>query len=313
MFIKDKKALEAVSVIIFIVIAIFSLAVLGLVGQKIMNKVDDNKAETVCAESVNLRSQYAIQYKGDVLDAKIQAVPLVCKTIPTYTKKQKADDKEKIKQLFADKVARCWEIFGEGKQQGVLSESQASVVWEFKETKNQCFTCYDILVDQDAMDGGEITAEEITKYLENQPYKKVKDMTYLQFVQYAGGTGTGRIMYLATDENGNSLPIKPGYSYGISFAPKLDKGGKLWEGVGLTAAGLGGGAFFIVCTVATGGVCGLVGIGVGVAGAVAGGYTTAAGINRIMSALYGERDVSSIYIDTTKRAQEKCTKDATGR
>ncbi len=303
------------SVIIFIIIAIFSLAALGLLGQKIMNKVDDNKAETVCAESVDLRSQYAIQYKGDVLDAKIQAVPLVCKTIPAYTKKQKADDKEKIKQLFADKVARCWEMFGEGKQQGVLSESQASVVFEFKETKNQCFTCYDIFVDVEAMGGTEkITAQEMKDYLENQPYKKVKDMTYLQFVQHAGGTGRGRIAYMATEDNGESLPIKPGYSYSISFSPKLEKSeDSFLEGVMLTSGAVVGGVALIGCTFATAGICAVVGLGTLAVGGTAATYVGLAGVNKIKASMYGERDVSSIYIDTTKSAQERCTKDATGR
>ncbi len=293
----SRKALAMGQLVIIILAVASFLAIAGLLAKSYANK-GDKDAEVLCRQSVQLRANTALQINPDAEDsfikATIKAVPVMCKTLD-YTV---SGEKEEVMGFLAEKMARCWWMFGEGRIEELLHGSKLAVlpdIFGVEEYENKCFTCYSIVVE--ALEDGEIAPHEFMNYLANTNYEKV-GKTYLEYIQSYGGPGS--LAYLLVNEQGVPQGIKERHAYGISMAPKLkplDETVNFWEGVGKVAIA-GAGAFILGA--ATGGVGWAV---ISIAGATA---LAGSGYSDIMSAIYGERGVSAIYLTSLEEAQRRC-------
>lgn len=316
-----------------LVAMIITLAAFMLIASVIMNFVgqaDEKQAELLCHDSIALRAATQINENGKFVKSEVKPVPVLCKTID----KKVSGNREEIKQEIANKIARCWWMFGEGKYEKLLYGSSFTILpalFDFENSDDKCFNCYAVLIDENNIDGGPIMAEEITQYLKVTPYPKLTNVTYLEYIQSYGGPG--RVAFSAP-------AILPNEAYAISMMPKNKKVGEgdFWKGV----AKVGVGAVIVigvvgatVCIIGTGGACAAF-LGAAVAGSgtavtsgalvvaatsgvvtaagttatvlvtTSAGYMAYSGYQNMMSTMYGERDVSSIYVGFLKVGQEKC-------
>ncbi len=314
-----------VSIIITIVSFMLSAGVL----YAFTAQADDKQAELLCHDSVALRAKTMITPADNaVVKSEIKTVPFLCKTIDTKV----SGTREELKQQIADKIARCWWMFGEGRYEELLQGSRISIlpsVFGFEDSKNKCFNCYSLLVDEDTIEGGPILGSELVTYMKNTKYPKSSNVTYLEYVQSFGGPG--RVAFSAP-------AIIPRQAYSVSMMPKNKEvgGSTFWKGAGqvalgaVVAIGVVGGA---VCVIGTAGACAAVlapvAAVVGESAALSGGiaasaavtkigiagtvlvagettYTAYSGYKNIMSTMYGERDVSSVYVGFLQTGQEEC-------
>ncbi len=289
-----KKAMAA-GVLVTLILTIIAFMLIAGVITRFTSQADDKQAELLCHDSIAFRAQTQINVDTGIIEAKVKAIPTLCKTLLAKVSGSRAE----IKQQIADKIARCWWMFGEGRYEELLSGSSARVkFFGFEDNTNDCFNCYTILIDENKIDGGNISAVEMVEYLKNTKYPKLKGKTYLDYIQSVGGPG--RLVYLATDVQGMSMGISPHQSYTISFAPKLKNVGEstFWNGAAKVGGALGGA---LIVGLATGGV-GWVAFG----GAALLSAVGVSGVKDIKATIYGERDVSSIYIDTLVSGQSLC-------
>ncbi|MBI4983554.1 hypothetical protein HZC32_02820, partial [Candidatus Woesearchaeota archaeon] len=130
------------------------------------------------------------------------------------------------------------------------------------------------------------------------------NVSYLQYLQSYGGPG--KFIYTAIDTHGNSFPLTGRNAYSIQMVPKLKQPQNgFWTGV-IKSFGAATGA--VVLGVATGGI-GWVALG-GIALTTALGYS---GVQDIKVSIYGEREFSSINLDTLQQGQYTCgTADLAG-
>ena len=198
--------------------------------------------------------------------SQVKTIPPLCRTID----KKVSGSREQIMRQVADKMARCWWMFGEGRYEDILDSANANLFPEVLGLSdygpNQCFNCYAVLVDQDEISGGPITGEEINDYLSKNIYAKV-NKTYLNYIQEYGGPG--RIALTVPD-------ISPRQAYAISMMPKKQKESKFWTEVALSTTLPG--HIYVLYT----------------------DYQV-----RIGEA-YDQRDVSSIFLNSLEKAQDLC-------
>ncbi len=328
-----------------LIITIISFMLIAGTVARFLSDADEKEAEVLCQSSIGLRARTAIQVNAeddddfDFVRAQLKAVPPLCKTID----KKVSGDREHIKKQIADKMARCWWMFGEGRYEEILKSSSLEVlplVFGFEDTEKECFNCYTLLIDEEEIAGGPIAGEEMVRYLSTTKYPRAgKDLTYLQYIQSFGGSG--RVVFPAPH-------IEPGQAYSITFAPKNKE---IPDGTGLKGLiqGVGGGTVAvagaivlgvtvtgIVCVLSAGGclvpLAGLIGESAAITAAAAGetvvvsagylgaakiaagsalvagsgAYVSRAGYKNAVAAFYDERDISSIYFDFAQSAQEKC-------
>ncbi|PIN76704.1 hypothetical protein COV17_01420 [Candidatus Woesearchaeota archaeon CG10_big_fil_rev_8_21_14_0_10_36_11] len=237
-------------VAIIIVILSFMLIAGTIFG--FMSGAEEKEAETLCKDSVALRA--AASFSAGGVEAKI--APLLCQTID----KKVSGSKEEVQQIIADKMARCWEIFGEGRYKTSVFENTNAFSGDSK-----CFVCSTILVEDDRNFKGEdtgVTALEFENFLRTADYPK-KSMKYLDYFQYGGGPGY--VIGVLTPEG-----IKPGRAYGIAFKAKSTSGelNPIIGTVGGTSIGVGA-VSMLVFGVGTGGlgllIAGGAALGVGLA------------------------------------------------
>ena len=93
---------------------------------------------------------------------------------------------------------------------------------------NSRFNCYTILIDEDAIDGGPIQADEINDFLLKEKYYKV-NTSYLNYIEGYGGPG--RIVFTAP-------VIFPNQAYMISMMPKNEEKSSFWAGIQLATTTL---------------------------------------------------------------------------
>jgi hypothetical protein len=306
---------------------------------RFMSKADDNSAELLCYNSMALRAQSAVKFETIGVDIEAKLVPSLCQNIV----KKVSGNREQIMKEFADSMASCWWMFGEGRYEEILHDSDVNIIYDTAHLENMCFNCYTLLVDEDKIELGKnseaeekgygsdesyISASEFNLFLLNENYSKA-NKSYIDYIQSYGGPG--RTVMTAP-------AIFPNTAYSISFMPKNKEIGEsdFWKGAaevyvgGMMVVGavVVGGAV-TVCVLGTGGICGggvatalsFLGSGTATAaatttvggvlltsGAVAGAgvYTEAAGFNDMMSTMYGERDVSSIYLGFLETGEEMC-------
>jgi len=201
-----------------------------------------------------------------VFKSQVKTIPPICRTVD----KKVAGDRRKILGQVADNMARCWWMFGEGKYEDILDSANANVFPEVlglsDSGPNQCFNCYTILIAQEEISGGPISAEEIIEYLSKNVYGRV-NKTYLDYIQ--GYRGPGRIVLTIPD-------IQPRQAYAISMMPKKQKASAFWSEV-VSSSTLPGQV-----------------------------YSLYNDYQQSLGKAYDERDVSSIFLGPLKLGQELC-------
>lgn len=305
----NKKGMEA-GFLIAIIIVIASFVLIAGVLTRWLSSADEKEAERLCHDSIAWRAVSTIQINPEgryeaLVQGKVSLVPQLCKTIDKKVK----GDREKIKQQIADKMARCWWMFGEGKHDQILDSSKvAPVIYDLEEVGNKCQLCYVILTEEEKFEP--IPKEEFLLYLATTKYPKVAGQTYLEYIQQHGGPG--RVALLED--------INPRQGYGISFLAKNEEGRSFWERLGAGTAKLGAGTIVAAAGIGalklTGAaacaaslICGVI-----VAGGVVGGYLlmnagTADLAAQVKDTFYGtERDTSIIVFDDMITSEQKCFK-----
>ena len=311
-FPKGKKGLGMEFIITTSLLLISFFLIAGLLG-RFSSRTSDLEAELLCQTSVAQRAKTAlnIDWKAGGLElfkAQVKTIPRLCRTID----KKVSGTREQILRQVADSMARCWRMFGEGRYEELLDDVKADVfpqILGVGSGGNQCFNCYTILIDQNDISGGPIEAAEINDFLRSKTYAKV-NKTYLDYIQSYGGPGRAVI----------TLPeILPNQAYTVSMMPKNKEVGEseFWKGVGFVSAGTavlvgvaGGG----LCILATGGACAVPILAtfakIGITGTLlvstAAGAGQYVGYMKILSTMYSERDVSSVYFGFLEVGQEKC-------
>jgi len=176
-----KKAI-AINALIGIIIALISFVLLATTIGQFMSGSDVKQQENLCQSSISLRATTALQLDSNLAEAEIKTSPVLCKTIDI---KSKTKDREEIKRLFAEKIAKCWWMFGEGRYNEILTGSRFSAVPSLlgiNNEPNECFNCYNIMIDQDEIEPPKgypgdaenlpILTPELIDYLwENHPVK----------------------------------------------------------------------------------------------------------------------------------------------
>jgi hypothetical protein len=317
------------SFLVSIIITLIAAALIGGTVMRFMSTADEKSAESLCRDSIALRAKTAFNYNLetvgiDFIKGQIKTIPVLCKTID----KKVSGDREQIKQAIAEKIARCWWMFGEGRYEELLHGSDIELLpalFHFEELENKCFNCYNIMIDQDKIEGtegtsGNLPAEELTRYL-NENKATFVSSTYLNYVQTVGGPG--RIVFTASE-------VMPRQAYAISVMPKnKEVQTEFWKTAtkiavgGVVVLGIAAGTF---CIVSTAGLCtaavGALGtvatantyIGLGILAApktaavigAAGALTVASGTADILANVYGEREISTINFDYLESGQKMC-------
>src|SRR3989338_748105 len=195
----NKKALS--STLVAIIIAIISgLVIMGIVLPA-MNQAREGQAESLCKTSVVIRAATALKPGGNV---EAHTSPILCKTLTPEIK----EDREHISRAVADKMAKCWEMFGAG----TYPDSVFNTFNIFGGGKG-CFTCYVLAVEETRgfKDGRDnIPAQELVDFLRTAKYPANSDQTYLQYFQTAGGPGN--VLNLLTARG-----IEPNHAYAVSY------------------------------------------------------------------------------------------------
>ena len=166
--------------------------------------------ETMCYDSVLARGKLQQNYWGPGgIDPSIKPFPLICKTIDKEIK----GNKLKVMKEISDSLARCWQIFNEGKVPCIFENAMAVDACEPK-----CFKCYNLLIREGLFSEGESIdiSKDLLHYLANNKYKKI-DTTY------------GKYIKLGVAEALKSKPITSDSAYSVVFLQgtgnKQPKGG----------------------------------------------------------------------------------------
>ncbi|PIZ51465.1 hypothetical protein COY27_03680 [Candidatus Woesearchaeota archaeon CG_4_10_14_0_2_um_filter_33_13] len=154
----NKKGMTA-SFLVGLIITIVSFMIIANVIFQFLGSAEDKEAELLCHDSLALRASTTIQLNQgkdqdwhDLLSGNVKMSPVLCKTIDIKLK----GTREEIKRAFAEKIARCWWMFGEGRYEEILDTGDLNVAPFFlgvHNEPNQCFNCYNIMIDQDEIVG----------------------------------------------------------------------------------------------------------------------------------------------------------------
>lgn len=284
--------------LVLIILIVAGFLVISYFIAEAYSKASDQEREVICRQSVQFAAETTLNIQNDLVEMRV-ASPL-CRTID----REISGTKEELLQEIADSTARCWRMFHEGSYDEIVEGFTSSL---FPNVQNQCFICYTVSIDEDTIDGSSkgISPQELVQYLLQTEYKP--GTTYLNYLQ---ANGRGQFAYLVTDEQGNALPILPRHRYAISFAPKLKEveDSTLWTGITRYVGGNALTAGALVIGVTTGGV-GWVAVA---AGAILGQLIAYRSWDAIIAGFYGERVISSIYVDTLQSAQQHCMSDLAG-
>ncbi len=134
----NKKAMTSGFLVAIIITLVAFVLIAGTVS-RFMSKADDKAAEQLCHDSLALRVRSAVNIAGQ----EIKYSPMFCKTID----KKITGTKEEVMKQIADKSARAWWMFGEGRYEEILKGGMKSVLPEFS-SSNDCFLAYNIMIDE---------------------------------------------------------------------------------------------------------------------------------------------------------------------
>lgn len=214
---KGKKAMS-INFLVGVIIVLVSFAVIAPIASKYVGE-DEKKIESLCKSTVAIRASAAINVKNV---AELRTSPVLCKTID---KKIKGTKKEVMKQI-ADKMAKCWEMFGEGKYAQNIFDTLTIFGGDKK-----CFMCYTIMVDE-IEDDETITAKEFETFLMENDHPKLKGITYLDYIQSFGGDG--QVMLFS-----DGIVVKHAYAIGYKAKESECKTCKYLAIEGIKGASIG--------------------------------------------------------------------------
>jgi hypothetical protein len=189
-----------------IILTIVSFMLISYAYYQAAQSADEKKIETICKSTVALTAKNAISIDGLLIPKlELMSKPL-CKTIDINLDNSKKE--EEIKRKIADKMAKCWEMFGEGRYEKLL-KGEDDVFSKFQTMlgipgKNGCFVCYVVTLDNGEVD---ISASNFAKFLRTKQHPVIKK-TYLNYFQSYGGPGSVVIL---------PEKIESGKAYGIAF------------------------------------------------------------------------------------------------
>lgn len=262
-------------VVTMITVLIAFVLIAGVVF-RFMSETESKEAEILCQNSVVLRAATSVSL-GSLEDVK--AAPILCKTIDQKIK----GNKNEVKKELADMMARCWWMFNEGRTPNLLSSLPGLG------GKNKGFVCYTAIVEESKDFKGSDSITDFDVFLRDKSYPKMKNTTYLQYIQYRSG-GPGRITMILPQE-GNSGVIKPNRAFEIAFIEKKSDSNAWISTVLMGGGAVVGVAGAIVLALPTGGTS-LIAVG-----AVIGGVALA-GTGGVIEyqKLFEERDVNTIMV-----------------
>ena len=203
----SKKAMS-MGFLVAIIIVIASFMLLAATIARFYGDADEKEAEALCQSSVGLRATAAISLGKGAAEARIS--PLLCKTID----KEVSGDRGEVQKAIADKMAKCWDMFGAGQYDTSIFENI-----NLFGHNNNCFVCYTIGVEKVLDENGEgnkiISPLQFNNFLQTE---KIKGTTYLDYIQHDAG-GQGYVATFLTDQQG----ITEDRAYGIVYKGKKGK------------------------------------------------------------------------------------------
>ncbi len=242
-----------ISVLVTIIISLASFFVISAAITHFLSNSDDKAVENACHSSILARAETAVRIGSadeSVVSVSLRSIPPVCKTMDEKI----TGDRTVIKKQIADKIARCWWMFGEGRYEEILETADVSFLpflFGTGSLENQCFVCYTIIIDQDTIESGEggdcrldpdncpIEAGEFKEYLWDTPYltSACKDKSCklceenddcatqekcfqgkcsptMSYQQYVQSKGGPGKVGILTSS------IKPDHAYAVTFLPK---------------------------------------------------------------------------------------------
>jgi hypothetical protein len=213
--INSKKGMS-MAFIVGVVITLVAFVLIAPLAAKFVGE-DEKKAEMLCQTSINLRASSMISVGGSILKTELKS-PILCKTIDYEIE----GDKRKLMSQIAEKMARCWWMFNEGRYEEIVKSSDIHLLkGVFGLKGNDCFVCYAIFIDEDKIENGMITKNELKDFLIDTKHPKI-DMSYLNYFQSYGGSGKVGIL---------ESEILPKHVYGIVFMSKNNVDVSLLEAV----------------------------------------------------------------------------------
>ena len=202
---KTKKGIAAGMLVTIMITIVAFMLIAGLII-RYTSKTDEKQAELLCHNSILLRAATMINADGGLAKTEAKVIPVLCKTLD----KKVEGDREEIKEQVAFNMARCWWMFNEGRYEEVMDNGVYRKLTGLAKVNNDCFMCYTKMVKSDELKGQPITAPEMFAYMRDQNYPKLKNVTYLNYIQSYGGPGRIAVM----DK------IEDGKAYGIVFLSK---------------------------------------------------------------------------------------------
>jgi hypothetical protein len=294
--IKTKKGVVGSAFLVGMIITLAAFVIIAVLITAFSKDAGDKEVELLCRDSIAFRASSMISVDGTLASANIKS-PVLCK-VNDY---KLEGEKEQLMRQIADKMSRCWWMFGEGQYEEILNPGEFKTLsFGTSDIKNRCFVCFSLIIDEGEITGsikypqdGKITSREMSEFIRNEKHSKV-NKTYLEYFQSHGGPGMVGII---------EPEILPRHAYGVSFLAKnKEKKESGWgailiegvAGVGISAAGIMTGGIITVTV---------------------GGVIAADVVNKVRDKLYDdgvERDVSAIFLDNLKSSQEKCFKGDLG-
>jgi len=200
----SKKAMSAGFLVAVIIVILSFMLIAGTIA-RFFADAEEKEAEQLCQSSVSLRATAAISLGKGAIEARLS--PLLCKTI----EKEISGDRNEVQKIIADKMAKCWDMFGAGVYKTSTFENSNLFGHE-----NNCFVCYVIPVEKIADDEGDtkITYGQFENFLTKN---KIKGADYLSYIQSKAG-GQGYVTTALTPEG-----ITENRAYGIVYKGKKGK------------------------------------------------------------------------------------------
>lgn len=213
---KKKKAMTAGFLVTLIIVILSFMMISGTIFRFLSN-TKDKDAEILCHDSVAFRASSAL----GVLGTDLKYAPLICKTLDQKIKPEGGtleEQKEDVQKKLADKMARCWWMFGEGRYEGSIFNNIPFL------QKSKCFMCYVLIVDEGSKFKAEtnaVTPREFDIFLSATESRRLNS-TYLNYFQFGGQSGKGQGIVLNSFVNDNNHGIKPSRAYAVVYRGKAD-------------------------------------------------------------------------------------------
>src|SRR3989338_8494243 len=117
--IKNSKKAMSAGFLVSVIIVILSFMLIAGTIARFFGDAEEKEAEQLCQNSVALRATATLSLGSGAIEARLS--PLLCKTI----EKEISGDREEVQKMIADKMAKCWDMFGAGTYKTSVFENTA--------------------------------------------------------------------------------------------------------------------------------------------------------------------------------------------